>query len=321
MIDINNILKYSQELKVLYVEDENNIRKTTKELLEIYFNDVDTAVDGQDGLNKYSLLKDQENIYYDLVITDLEMPNLGGLDMCEKILELNEFQSIIIISAHNDTDFLHKAIDFGVTGYLNKPINLDQLGKILYKTSQAISDRKFVEAHLDLMERMNIRLENKNRELQEQLELNNSIVTHNDPQSFKTECQHLKDDDLYELIDILTAIDIYVIDIIKNGGVMGDDVRDSLLSLFERYSTIISSYLMLEELYKVISEFAATLKEQKNIESKKLKNCFAILENVLYSISEWNKELQKNSVDDIKPLKKDLLIDFENIVKLLQSGS
>jgi len=69
MIDINNILKYSQELKVLYVEDENNIRKTIKELLEIYFNDVDTAVDGQDGLNKYSLLKDQENIYYDLVIT------------------------------------------------------------------------------------------------------------------------------------------------------------------------------------------------------------------------------------------------------------
>jgi len=129
-IDIEKIIKYSKNLKLLYVEDNEDAREMTSMILEDFFDDITTAVDGEDGLNKF---KEKE---FDLVITDINMPKMNGLDMAEAIRELDEDIPIIVLSAHNEHNFFQDSIKVGINGYLLKPIDIDQLTALIYRVIQ-----------------------------------------------------------------------------------------------------------------------------------------------------------------------------------------
>ena len=108
-----------KNISILYVEDESDVREFTSKLLSSLLKNVFTAENGQDGLDLY-----KENINtIDLIVTDINMPKMNGIAMCEKIRELNKEIPIVVTSAHNDTDFLKKAIDVGVSTYAMKPID------------------------------------------------------------------------------------------------------------------------------------------------------------------------------------------------------
>jgi len=130
MIKLNDIIKYSKNLTLLYVEDNKDAREMTKMILEDFFKDIILAVDGKDGLEKF-----QEN-EIDIVITDINMPKCSGLDMAKDIRQLSETVPIIIISAHNENEFFIESIDVGINGYLLKPLDIDQLMKVLYNVVQ-----------------------------------------------------------------------------------------------------------------------------------------------------------------------------------------
>jgi len=125
-IDNKLILEHSKNLNVLYVEDDNILRNATKKIFSNYFKEVDIAVDGEEGLEKFLLFKNNNDIYYDLVITDINMPRMNGIDMSTAIVDENPGQSIVFITAHDEASFLHSAIHIGANGFLNKPINKEQ---------------------------------------------------------------------------------------------------------------------------------------------------------------------------------------------------
>jgi PAS domain S-box-containing protein len=127
MIQIDEIIKYSQHLKLLYVEDNTDAREMTTMILEDFFDSIVIAVDGEDGYEKF-----QSNDI-DLIITDINMPKLNGIEMCEKIKLLDSDVSIIVLSAHNEDNFFMDSIKAGVNGYLLKPIDIDQLSSIIYR--------------------------------------------------------------------------------------------------------------------------------------------------------------------------------------------
>ncbi len=141
---IKLLLEYSKELDILYVEDDRILADNTAELLENYFHSVDTVYDGKDGLDKYQEYSKANNRFYDIVITDIQMPKMDGIELCENILKKNEMQSIIITTAHNEINFLLSAIDLGIDGFLVKPLKTEQLIKVLFKTTCNVSDHKFV---------------------------------------------------------------------------------------------------------------------------------------------------------------------------------
>ena len=148
MRDLEALLHYTKQLSVLYVEDETHVRNATLKLLSNYFDKIDYAVDGQDGLDKYTNYKNEHSKHYDLVITDIKMPKLNGLDMSRKILKENEMQTIIITTGYSDNIFLLEAIELGVHSFIPKPISkAKKLHKALYKASKCISDHNFVEKH------------------------------------------------------------------------------------------------------------------------------------------------------------------------------
>lgn len=94
-----------KNISILYVEDESDVREFTSKLLSSLLKNVFTAENGQDGLDLY-----KENINtIDLIVTDINMPKMNGIAMCEKIRELNKEIPIVVTSAHNDTDFLKKS--------------------------------------------------------------------------------------------------------------------------------------------------------------------------------------------------------------------
>jgi len=135
VIDIKEILKYSKKYKVLYVEDDIVIRDVMRKLLENYFDKVDVADDGQLGLNKYLNMHD-ENKIYDLVITDINMPNMNGVEMCRTILKLIPSQKIMIISAH--CEYITTVKELGINYIMSKPVNYNELSQNIYNVSKEI---------------------------------------------------------------------------------------------------------------------------------------------------------------------------------------
>ena len=123
-----------KNISVLYVEDEKDVREFTSKLLGSLLKKVYVAQDGLDGLKTFEENKDE----IDLVISDINMPKLDGLSMCEAIKKINSEIPLVITSAHNDTSFLKKAIEIGVNNYAMKPIDLYQLIESIIKAMESI---------------------------------------------------------------------------------------------------------------------------------------------------------------------------------------
>ncbi|MDD3055513.1 MAG: diguanylate cyclase [Aliarcobacter sp.] len=136
-----------KDICVLYVEDENDVRKFTAKLLDSLLKKVYVAQDGLEGLKIFEENKND----IDLIISDINMPKMDGLSMCEAIRKINNEIPLVITSAHNDTNFLRRSIEIGVTTYAMKPIDLYQLVESIIKAMEPIIlKKKLMELNLSL---------------------------------------------------------------------------------------------------------------------------------------------------------------------------
>jgi signal transduction histidine kinase len=143
-----DVCKCTSQLDILYVEDDNRLREETLDILESFFHSVDTAVDGFDAMQKYTLHKKETHVYYDLIITDLNMPNKTGEELIKDIIQINSDQDIIVISAYNESERLISLIQQGISNFVMKPIEPTQLMGMLYKTCKNISSEKQKEKYI-----------------------------------------------------------------------------------------------------------------------------------------------------------------------------
>ena len=147
MDNIEEIIKYSQQLNLLYVEDNQEARESTIFVLEEFFDNIIVAINGQDGLNKFK--ENQENI--DLIITDINMPKLNGLEMTEKIKAIKNTIPILVLSAYNESGFFIDSIKLGVEGYLLKPIDIDQFLGVLEKVTQKLKLKDDIDKNIHFL--------------------------------------------------------------------------------------------------------------------------------------------------------------------------
>ena len=132
MDNLEEVIKYSQTLKLLYVEDNEEAREVTLMILGEFFNEIIVAEDGQEGFEKF-----QENDF-DLIITDINMPRLTGLEMTKLIRESGSDIHILVLSAYNESGFFIDSIKLDVEGYLLKPIDIDQFLSVLQKVTSKL---------------------------------------------------------------------------------------------------------------------------------------------------------------------------------------
>ena len=120
--NLNNTVETVQkELTLLYVEDEESVREGYAKTLKRCSKELFTATDGQEGLELY------KKHTPDIVVSDIRMPNMNGIDMAKAILKINPQQHIIFTTAHSENDYFLEAIDMQIAGYILKPVDKEKL--------------------------------------------------------------------------------------------------------------------------------------------------------------------------------------------------
>lgn len=141
-------------LKVLYVEDEPAIREFTNNLFVMLFEEVVIAKDGKDGVEKFSEAKDKKA--FDMVVSDINMPNLNGIEMAKEIRGLDSHVPIVFLTAFSDTSYLLEAIELGIQDYILKPTkNIETMYNRLYRAYLPIKQRDEIEAQNEQLIKLN----------------------------------------------------------------------------------------------------------------------------------------------------------------------
>lgn len=107
--------------KILVIDDQKSIRNTLKDILEYEGHEVIVAEDGLDGLEKFNAGK------FDVVLTDIKMPNMDGMEVLEKIISTGTDAPVIMISGHGNIDTAVEAIKKGAYDFIEKPLDLNRL--------------------------------------------------------------------------------------------------------------------------------------------------------------------------------------------------
>jgi len=107
--------------KILVIDDERAIRNTLKEVLEYEKHEVDLAEDGPGGIEKFT------SNSYDIVLCDIKMAKMDGIEVLQKITEVSGDTPVIMISGHGNIDTAVEAIKKGAYDFLEKPLDLNRL--------------------------------------------------------------------------------------------------------------------------------------------------------------------------------------------------
>ena len=160
MIDYISLEKYAKEISILFVEDDKGISKKMEILLYEIFSKIEVAFDGNEALEKYYNFYKANNEYPDLIITDIRMPNMDGIELIKHIYKENANQKIIVLSAHNESEYLIELVNLGIYRFILKPMDYNNFFEIIFKVSKEIymekykvSDNKeiFIKLNCDLI--------------------------------------------------------------------------------------------------------------------------------------------------------------------------
>ncbi len=158
------LLKGLKELSILYVEDDPLVRKSTHIFLSMYFDKIDIAHEGKEGLQLYCSYHNTHHRYYDIILTDLQMPRMNGIELIHEIRRINERQNIIVITAHNETDYLLKLIELEISHIIIKPLEIERFEKVFCKVYDIIRQKKELKILHNRLEKAKIIAEEASRQ-------------------------------------------------------------------------------------------------------------------------------------------------------------
>ena len=300
------LLKLAKGKKVLLIEDDKQILNVFKIALENYFSLVKTALDGKEA---WEIFRKE---HFDLVISDIQMPNTNGIMLSKGIKAHTPEQNILITSAYTDEKYLLELIDIGIDGFLKKPISTNNLKDTITKILKKIQAKKELErvkfnGYVQLIsKRKNI--ENKKsptqQKIEEEIESKAKVsvkeflekIKEEDPESyfFFNNQKEILMDTLYDMSESFESfvhsqyesVDYYdeLIEHIKK--------LHSTLSYFDRVNEVSKELLRLTEVLEDIKldEFDYDTKDE----------AFAILEFLINDIKQYILDMfMEENVQDV----------------------
>ncbi len=152
---------FLRQTTILYVEDDEETRSILSMILGDY---VDKLILAQDGLEAWEIFQTNK---IDLVLTDILMPNLNGIELAQKIREHDKQKDIpiIIATAFTETRYLLDSIKLKCDGYVLKPLVLDDLLEVLYSAILPRIQQKEIELKNRLLETLNVMFGGKKVEI------------------------------------------------------------------------------------------------------------------------------------------------------------
>ena len=129
------------KIRVMIADDHELIREGLKQLLELDGN-IEVVSEAGDGVECLEKLK---RINPDVLLLDINMPRQNGLEVLKKIRDRNLNMKVLILTVHNEVEYLLKAVDIGVNGYLMKDSTSEELRKAIYSV---INNENYIQAAL-----------------------------------------------------------------------------------------------------------------------------------------------------------------------------
>ena len=133
--------------KILVIDDERPTLKMFTLLLTAYGYDILTAENGQDGLDIFR--KESPG----LVLTDIKMPVMDGIEVLKEIKKINPQTEVIVITGHGDMDLAIQALNLDATDFINKPLQREALEQALTRAGERLAIAKNEESQIGLTER------------------------------------------------------------------------------------------------------------------------------------------------------------------------
>ena len=289
-------------ISILYVEDEESIRDGLEPVLKYLSDQLYVAKDGEEGLAKYNTYKP------DIIISDIKMPKMSGIDMVKNIRKIDKKQHIVFTTAHSENRHFIEAINLHVDGYILKPIDLDILEDKIKEIKNSINlKRSYIQQQEELKQKdIMLIKQSKNAQMGEMIkniahqwrQPLSIISTSATAMMLKEEMNMLKSEDITHSCDIINnnaqylskTIDTFTNyikeDKILNKVVLQDVVKDTLKILEGslHYNNIILENKFTEvenielttykgELSQVIINIVNNAKDilvEKNIENKRI---------------------------------------------------
>jgi len=137
------LLEKLQTLSVLYAEDEVGIRENIADSLGYYVKEVIQASNGAEAFELYEEKKP------DIILSDIHMPILNGIEFVKKVRETNRDIPIVMITAYTDKKYLLEAVELHMEKYIVKPIELEPLFEVLEKCVEVLDVNKEITLKVD----------------------------------------------------------------------------------------------------------------------------------------------------------------------------
>jgi two-component system NtrC family sensor kinase len=134
--------------KILLIDDEEDILKVLSMSLKIDGYDVITATNGTQGIEQFEQTSPQ------IVLTDIKMPGMDGLQVLKKIKELTPDVEVIIITGHGDIDSAIEALQYGASGFIQKPVKDKALSIALERAKEKLKIRRQLKEYTENLEKM-----------------------------------------------------------------------------------------------------------------------------------------------------------------------
>ncbi|MFP4332408.1 MAG: response regulator transcription factor [Campylobacterales bacterium] len=183
-----------REFHILFIEDDESQANLICNYLEKYFKNIEVEKNGKIGFQKF--LKDRNK--YDVIITDINIPDIDGIELAKEVRRVDKRIPIIAISAYDDKEYLLGAINSGMNKYILKPFKMEELYNAINECLFDLSEKKIFRTYyknkkiiFDYMNRRliaedhSVRLTSKECEfLMILIMLKNFIVTYDEVKEF-----------------------------------------------------------------------------------------------------------------------------------------
>lgn len=144
--------KILNNLNILYVEDDPDVMASLTSIMSKIFKNLYTANDGQEALELFNQLKD-DNICINAIISDINMPNMDGIQLLEQIRKIDEDLPFIFTTAYSETEYLLESIRLNTSAYVLKPFDLNELIEKVEQVCQSKLHQETIQKQKKQLER------------------------------------------------------------------------------------------------------------------------------------------------------------------------
>lgn len=242
MDNIKEIKNYTRGLKVLYVEDNSIMQDSALEMFENFFGAITVANNGLEAFELYT------NSSFDLIITDIKMPKMDGLELIENIRKDNKILPIIVFSALDTPKCMTSCISLNVDGYMLKPIKKDNMISVIKKIAFQLAYTK-----TNIIENKKLFKEFLNRDKLTNLKNYNAFL----------EDKHHISKDMTPIIILINIDSFHLYNELYGLGV-GDEILMKFAQNLQRFSSGLSY-----ELYRISGNEFIYFQKEKALDSSK----------------------------------------------------